>query len=54
VVKITIDCIGCGTCHDVCPNGAIIEGETYQIDPLKCENCRTCLEACPVGAIIEE
>ncbi|MEW5762676.1 MAG: 4Fe-4S binding protein [Bacillota bacterium] len=54
MLRITVDCLACGTCYEACPNGAIIEGENYQIDPLKCENCGTCLEACPAGAIVIE
>ncbi|RKO66310.1 DUF362 domain-containing protein [Desulfofundulus salinus] len=52
--RITEECLACGTCLESCPNEAIIEGDTYRIDPDKCENCGTCVEACPTGAIIEE
>jgi pyruvate formate lyase activating enzyme len=33
-------CIGCGTCHDVCPAG----------DPVHCLRCGECAEACPADA----
>lgn len=49
---ITDECITCGTCADVCPEGAISEGdESYVIDPQKCTDCATCVDECPVGAI---
>lgn len=52
--KITEDCIACGTCAEVCPEGAISEGdEYYVIDPDMCTDCGTCQEECPVDAIIE-
>ena len=27
------DCVACGTCQGECPNGAILEGDVYRIDP---------------------
>lgn len=52
--KITDDCVACGTCIEVCPNEAIIEGDIYSIDTDKCEECGSCIEECPNEAIIEE
>ncbi|MBN1347367.1 MAG: 4Fe-4S binding protein [Phycisphaerae bacterium] len=49
---ITDECITCGTCADVCPEGAISEGdEVYTIDAQKCTDCATCVDECPVSAI---
>ncbi len=45
-------CIGCGTCLDVCPEGAISdEGNGIQIDRGKCTGCGTCAEECPSTAM---
>ncbi|MFZ5642406.1 MAG: DUF362 domain-containing protein [Bacillota bacterium] len=52
--RINEECLACGTCVESCPNDAIIEGETFNIDPEKCENCGICIDSCPTGAIIEE
>ena len=40
-MKITDDCVACGSCIDECDiNHAISEGDpTYVIDPKKCTEC---------------
>ncbi len=43
-------CIGCGRCKEVCPRGAILEGD-IRIDTDKCDLCGLCTEACPPGAL---
>lgn len=45
------DCIACGTCAEVCPEGAIDEGEIYTIRQNNCLQCGNCYEHCPVQAI---
>jgi MinD superfamily P-loop ATPase len=51
------ECLGCGTCHDLCRFSAIEEhyhpdgGSTYSVDPLACEGCGVCVRFCPERAI---
>lgn len=48
-------CVGCGTCFDVCRYDAIrfLDGDEpkYEIDPLACEACLLCREFCPEDAV---
>src|ERR1019366_2874885 len=48
------DCIGCGTCTSVCPEGdvlAMIGGKAVIVNGHKCIGHGLCADACPVGAI---
>ena len=49
-------CIGCDTCQQYCPTGAIY-GETFEPHTIKyrelCINCGQCLTHCPSMAIYE-
>jgi thioredoxin reductase (NADPH) len=48
------NCIGCGTCTSVCPEGdvlAMIAGKAVLINGHKCIGHGLCADACPVGAI---
>src|SRR6202790_675071 len=50
----TNNCIGCGTCTSVCPEGdvlALIAGKAVIVNGHKCIGHGLCAEACPVGAI---
>jgi ferredoxin len=46
------DCIECGACLPECPEGAIIEGSPYIIDPDLCTECAACAEVCPVDVCV--
>jgi Fe-S-cluster-containing hydrogenase component 2 len=46
------DCVGCGLCVDVCPNGAIkMDDGMAVIDPDACIDCEACVTECPNSAI---
>lgn len=48
---ITHDCISCGKCARVCPQGAIEIGKPSVIHGEHCLHCGNCFENCPVLAI---
>ena len=59
-MKITDECIACGSCELECPVSAITEGEEiFVIDPAKCVECvghfdePQCVDVCPSEAIIK-
>jgi ferredoxin len=52
--KASVDpdmCVGCGTCQEVCPAGAIYVEEIARVDPKRCIGCGCCVEECPRGAL---
>ncbi len=47
------NCIGCGTCMEVCPSGAIGRGDDQVVvDRRICNNCGVCAAQCPSGALV--
>lgn len=49
------DCISCGNCKDICPVGAISQGDSqYEIDANTCIDCGSCASECPVETIKPE
>lgn len=52
-MKITEECIGCGTCVESCPVSAIVEGEEIFAITEECTDCRSCTDTCPVDAIVD-
>ena len=54
-MRITEECIKCGTCAGACPMDAISEGESmFEIDQDVCISCGACQAACPMEAIVED
>ncbi len=47
------DCVACGACADVCPQGAITVDDVAVIDASACVECGACVDECPAGAITE-
>ena len=53
MLRITDECIACGTCVESCPVNAIVaSGDLYAINE-NCTECRACVDICPVSAIVD-
>ncbi len=58
-IQITQDCINCGACADVCPNGGIRKGTSaYSIKQDMCTECvgffkqEQCVAVCPIDCCV--
>jgi NAD-dependent dihydropyrimidine dehydrogenase PreA subunit len=50
---ISTDCMDCGVCEYMCPEGAIFEAKRqFVIDKNKCNDCGVCVPYCPARAIV--
>ena len=50
---ITEDCIGCGSCLNVCPQNCIESDDVpHVIEQEHCLHCGNCMNACPAGAVV--
>ncbi|MCD8200180.1 MAG: 4Fe-4S binding protein [Coriobacteriaceae bacterium] len=51
-VKVSDECIACGTCEASCPTGAItVEGDKAVVDEDECVECGACVSECPTEAL---
>ncbi|MGA3126119.1 MAG: 4Fe-4S binding protein [Candidatus Korobacteraceae bacterium] len=50
---VSLECIGCGVCVDVCPNEALAmqDGRTTLAEAEKCEGCGVCVGFCEQEAL---
>jgi NAD-dependent dihydropyrimidine dehydrogenase PreA subunit len=50
---ISTDCMDCGVCEFMCPQGAIFEAKRqFVIRKDQCNDCGTCVPYCPARAIV--
>lgn len=45
------ECVACGTCANVCPEGAVTVKDIAIVDASKCVDCGACVDECPSSAI---
>ena len=52
---ISTDCMDCGVCEYMCPEGAIFEAKRqFVIKKDKCNDCAVCVPYCPARAIVHQ
>ena len=47
------ECVACGACADVCPEGALTIDDIAVVDAGKCVDCGACIDECPASCISE-
>ena len=51
VHRVETNCIQCGTCLRICPQGCLLTGDNFvELDRLRCNVCGICVQECPAGA----
>lgn len=51
VQRVETNCIRCGTCLHICPQGCLQPGDDFiELDRQLCNVCGNCVEECPAGA----
>ena len=53
-MAVSIDnglCLGCGSCIDVCSQGALELNDKSVVNEDDCTECISCVDMCPVEAI---
>ncbi|AMK11441.1 EFR1 family ferrodoxin [Pseudodesulfovibrio indicus] len=49
-IAVSDVCVECGTCAELCPVGAIVDGAYTETDGSKCIMCCACIKGCPERA----
>jgi len=50
-MKVTSDCIGCGACVSICPEGFEMDNGKAKVKNAKAKCVKEAVDSCPVNAI---